>query len=240
MSTTPIDVPIYLSDENAGIATAAVSCGDGCMAEQDDPCGSGEWCSECSCQDWECNVECEGTQWCEEYCIDEDECNACEWWGQCDSSQEEPPCDICQGWNEDPCSCQSCEGECDDCQSVCQDCQNSCEYACQDCQTGCEIASQRPANASWTTNISANAQIKLTASEWNAFTASINLFRIYKGLSAASFTTVAAKDHIKQEHFTQARSAINDMSPPSPVPGATGIITAASLNGLMASLNSIT
>lgn len=237
MSTTPIDVPSYLSDEEAGIATAAVSCGNGCMAEQDDPCGTGEWCSECSCQGIECGG-CETAQTCSESCS-QSSCGSCMSWTQDCGTTESGGCDNCEGWCEssNQCSCES--GECS-CQSGCQGCQTSCQSSCQGCQTTCENSAQRPGNASWVTAIAANSQIKLTAAEWNAFTAAINSFRTYKGLGAATFTAVAAGDHIKQEHFTQARSAINDMSPPSPVPDETGIITAASLNGLMASLNSIT
>lgn len=200
MSTTPIEVPSYLSDEgNAGVMLAACD-----MTEND--------CGNCQSDTQSCGTS--------EY----GDCNVCEGW--CESSNQ--------------CSCESgCQGCQSSCQNSCQGCQSACQSSCQDCQTGCEIAAQRPANASWATTIASNTQIKLTAAEWNTFTAAINSFRTYKGLSAASFTTVAAGTHIKKEHFTQARSAINDMSPPSPVPGVPGIITAASLNGLMASLNSI-
>ena len=239
MSTTPIDVPSYLSDENAGIAVAST-----CMAEQDDPCGTGEWCSECSCQGWECGSCQKTAQTCSESCSESTDCGTCQSWGQGCGSSEYGPCNNCEGWCESG-DCQSsclssCQGCQSACQSSCQDCQTTCQSSCQGCQTSCEIAAQRPVNASWATTVAANTQIKLTAAEWNAFTVAINSFRAYKGLGSATFTTVAAGDHIKLEHFTQARSAINDMSPPSPVPDVPGVITAASLNGLMASLNSIT
>lgn len=235
MSTTPIDVPSYLSDENAGISLTS------CMAEMDDPCGTGEWCSECSCQGWECGEACS-----ESPCDDvENDCGSCQSWVEDCGSDEYGDCNVCEGWCEssNQCSCESeqcssCEDSCEGCEG-CEGCEDACEDSCQDCQTGCQIAAQRPSNASWSTSIAANIQIKLTASEWNAFTSAINSFRTYKGLGAASFTKVAKGDYIKKEHFTQVRSAINDMSPPSPVPDVTDIITAASLNGLMASLNSI-
>lgn len=232
MSTTPIEVPSYLSDENAGIATADVSCGNGCMAEQGDPCGTGEWCGECSCQGWECGEACSESP-CD---MTENDCGACQSWGQgCDSS-EYGPCNVCEGWCESSNQSGDCSQSCSEsCSESC-----SCQYGCEGCEAACEYSSQRPANASWTTTIAVNSQIKLTAAEWNAFTAAINSFRTYKRLDASTFTTVAAGEHIRKDHFTQARSAINDMSPPSPVPDVPGVITAASLNGLMASLNSIT
>lgn len=257
MSTTPIDVPSYLSDEDYGVATVA-DCGS-CQATIES-CGSSQYGSCDACQGT--GGSCESAQGCSQSsgcgtcqsgqsCNQSGDCGSCQAGGESCGTSQSGICSACEGvgcmvYNQsgeeckDSCQgCQACMVLCESCEG-CEGCQSSCQYSCQGCQSTCENSAQRPSDASWTTIIAANSQIQLTAEEWNAFTASINLFRTYKGLGEATFTTVAAGDHIKQEHFTQARSAINDMSPPSPVPDATGIITAASLNGLMVSLNSIT
>lgn len=229
-----IEIPSYLSNDY-GIALAAYDCGicqsnlQGCGSSEHGSCSScedgfeGETCSsgeDCtSCQS-SCEHTCEGS--CMVGCEVSSQCS-------CQSSSSCQSASTCMDY------CQNTAETCGSCQSGCQ----GCEGGCQGCEAACEYAAQRPANAAWVTTIAANVQIKLTAAEWNAFTTAINAFRTYKGLGTISFTSITAGDHIKQEHFTQARSAINDMSPPSPVPDVSGIITAASLNGLMASLNSI-
>jgi len=82
----------------------------------------------------------------------------------------------------------------------------------------------------------------ITASQWNAFLDKIGYMRSYKGLSWGSFSYVSSGDNFAATRFNEARTAINDMSPPTAVPSAVsagGIIYASALNGLVTSLNSI-
>jgi len=109
----------------------------------------------------------------------------------------------------------------------------------------------RPSNWSWTTSIYAGAPMTVTtdrkiqvmpASEWNAFTSRINEFRNYKGLSNYSFTTVSSGGTFWYWIFNQARTAINDMSPPTSVPpteSSGSDVDAYGFNRLKDSLNSI-
>ena len=114
-------------------------------------------------------------------------------------------------------------------------------------------AGGRPLNWSWGTTVTAggntygmdlaNKKIKvLTAIEWNGFCTKVNQFRTYKVLSSVSFTSVAIGDDFLASYFNTVRTAINDMSPPTAVPSSVSAgdkITAAHINGLMTSLNSI-
>lgn len=149
----------------------------------------------------------------------------------------------------------SCESPCQDacelnCQDACEYCQVSCEWSCQDCQITCELSSQRPSDFTWTSTVSKGVVVAningspayLTATEWNAFTTQINLFRTYKGLSAITFTTAVTGEPMQAAQFNEARMAINDMSPASPVPDAVeknSPILAFDINALSAALNSI-
>ena len=110
-----ISVPSFLSS-NYAVATAATC---SCMAEQGDPCGTGEWCSECSCQGWECGESCSQScsQSCSESCGDSQmACGECSSQGGCAGGQ----CGSAQ-W-------------CGGCEDGCQDCQTSCQNSCQNGQ----------------------------------------------------------------------------------------------------------
>jgi len=102
--------------------------------------------------------------------------------------------------------------------------------------------SARPENFSWSVAKTSGQNFVVTASEWNAFTARINLFRIYKSLSTTSFTTAVTGNNFSATIFNQVRSAIADMSPPTPPPSVVSSgadVYASQLNGLVSSLNSI-
>jgi len=114
----------------------------------------------------------------------------------------------------------------------------------------------RPSDWAWTTTIASGqpcystynsggkAYIAvITAVEWNDFTTRINDFRVYKELSTYSFTTASSGGAFYASIINEARTAINDMSPPTSVPGPAssgGIVTAYILNRLKDALNSIT
>lgn len=111
--------------------------------------------------------------------------------------------------------------------------------------------SARPANFEWTTAKSSGScnsstkNINLTHGEWNSFLEAINRFRQYKGLAAYSFnpSTVSSGQTFTASMYTQARTAIHAMSPPTPVPISRSSgqeVKASYLNGLRDSLNSIT
>jgi hypothetical protein len=80
----------------------------------------------------------------------------------------------------------------------------------------------RPDNFIWTTTITQGGNIYqtdltnkilyiITAAEWVAFTAKINAFRVYKGLSAYSFISVSSGTEITKAIINDARTAINDI-----------------------------
>lgn len=219
-----IEVPSYLSDSDYGIALTATDCDPSCegLGER---CSSSEDCSDCQS---ECQHACEDG--CELRCEKSSQCSGCE--GTCETAS------TCQDY------CQSNQG-CTNCQTSCQtgaSCQSSCQDSCQNCQVACELSSQRPNNWTWVTNVSIGAQILFTADEWNGFTARINEFRTYKDLSSITFTSAVKGEYIKASHIAEAWDAINDMSPPSVLPEKVvsgSRVTAISLNGLVASLNSI-
>lgn len=104
-------------------------------------------------------------------------------------------------------------------------------------------ATVRPNDWSWTSTVAQNSQIKLTAAEWNNFTARINQFRSYKGLSAYSFTTaVKNSTPIEAGICNQARTAIDAISGHGTLPTALvsgGALYASFFNGLKTALNAI-
>lgn len=104
-------------------------------------------------------------------------------------------------------------------------------------------AAVRPNDWSWTSTVAQNSQIKLTAAEWNNFTARINQFRSYKGLSAYSFTTaVKNSTPIEAGICNQARTAIDAISGHGTLPTALvsgGTLYASFFNGLKNALNAI-
>lgn len=63
----------------------------------------------------------------------------------------------------------------------------------------------------YNTVLSGNTLIQyiMTAAEWNAFTAKIEEFRAYKGLSVYGFTTVTPGMDFSYQYMNQAISAIN-------------------------------
>lgn len=109
-------------------------------------------------------------------------------------------------------------------------------------QTQVEVGAGRPDNFSWTIPKESGGQFNLTALEWNSFTARINEFRQYKGLGNYSFTQAYPNNNFTANIFNEARTAIQQMNPPTPVPSAAqkdGIVYASLLNSIVTSLNSI-
>ena len=103
-------------------------------------------------------------------------------------------------------------------------------------------ASGRPNNWVWVSNVSSGATINITANSWNSFTARINEFRAYKGMSNYSFTTISSGWLIYAYIVNQAVFAITQMSPPLSAPSSVNSgssITAYFFNRLKDSLNSI-
>ena len=190
------------------------------------------------------------THMCEMFCeaCEGASCQSCETY--CESYCQTGCQTACQYGCEVTCetgcqvSCQNCEGACETgCQVSCQNCEGACE-------TGCEVASQRPDNWTWSSTVASGATVGtyngvpayLTAKEWNNFTARINSFRTYKKLSTVSFTSAVAGSSMTAAQVNSARTAINAMSPSVAVPAAVNqgqAITAAFINGLSNSLNSI-
>lgn len=101
----------------------------------------------------------------------------------------------------------------------------------------------RPTNWTWHSVKSSGSNINLTAAEWNSFCTRINQFRIYKNLANYNFTTVVTGRDILASQVNEARTAIQQMVPPTATPSAAiaGMNMMASfINGLSTSLNSIT
>lgn len=115
------------------------------------------------------------------------------------------------------------------------------------------VGYDRPANFAWTTSIASGNAVAsfnlatkticpIKATEWNAFTTRINDFRLYKGLTAYSFTTVSSSTTMTASIMNQAITAISNMSPPTSPPScntSTNVLSASFYNGLKNSLNSI-
>ena len=78
----------------------------------------------------------------------------------------------------------------------------------------------------------------ITAAQWNAFTARINEFRIYKGMYSYPFTQVQAGWDFNATYIQEAAAAIPAGSPPTAGSGTT--VTAAIFKGLATALNSTT
>ena len=100
----------------------------------------------------------------------------------------------------------------------------------------------RPSNFEWTNAKVTGQAFNLTAAEWNSFTARINAFRAYKGLSNYSFTTAYTGNPFTAAMYTQAQNAIRGISGygtyiPDAVKG--GAITAYHLNQIRDELNII-
>lgn len=104
----------------------------------------------------------------------------------------------------------------------------------------------RPSDFAWTNSKSSGGTFNLTATEWNAFTAKVNGFRTYKGLSSSSFTSVSSGDTFTATIFNQSVTALGGLS--SYFTGGKTItssksqgdtINAAYLNDFVSALNSI-
>ena len=100
----------------------------------------------------------------------------------------------------------------------------------------------RPSNFEWTNAKVTGEAFNLTAAEWNSFTARINAFRTYKGLSNYSFTTAYTGDVFTAAMYTQAQTAIKGIAGygtgiPNAVKG--GAITADHFNKIRNELNAI-
>ena len=120
------------------------------------------------------------------------------------------------------------------------------------------IIQSRPSDWSWTSTVSRNATIPnwtsggvhyckpLTATEWNGFLDRITQFMNYKGLTLGTSISnyyVTSNTRMEVNDVVIAADLINTMSPPTAVPSLPsvgGYITAAYINGLKNSLNSIT
>lgn len=99
----------------------------------------------------------------------------------------------------------------------------------------------RPSNFSWTYPKVSGGVFNLTAAEWNSFTARINAFRAYKGLSNYSFTTAVSGNNFTAAMFNEARAAISAMGISVPaVQYSDNTIYASLLNDIVSALNSIT
>ena len=107
-----------------------------------------------------------------------------------------------------------------------------------------EASGTRPGDWEWWSTVAKGAEIKLSAAEWNAFTACINDFRVYAGLSEYSFTAaVSGATEISAAIVNQARTAIDAIDghgtlPSAAVSGRTAI-SAAFFNDLMDALNAV-
>ena len=66
----------------------------------------------------------------------------------------------------------------------------------------------RPSNFSWTYAKTSGGNFNLTAAEWNSFTSSINLFRVYKNLGNYTFTSAVSGNNFTATIFNQARKRI--------------------------------
>lgn len=89
-----------------------------------------------------------------------------------------------------------------------------------DGDTSLTIISSRPNDWNWEYTIQSGGNFYsqngktayiMRASHWNSFTARINQFRDYKGLSAYSFTSVVSETNATRAVINQAINAINDM-----------------------------
>ena len=118
-----------------------------------------------------------------------------------------------------------------------------------------DIVAQRPSNWSWTSTVSKGSAMPytkngntiyakpLTASEWNNFIDRIFEFFDYKGMTVsgggASDFYVTKGNQMHGGELEYAQQLIDTMSPPTATPTRTTRVTAAYVNGLKNSLNSI-
>lgn len=122
--------------------------------------------------------------------------------------------------------------------------------------TESEPAPQRPANWSWSSKVQKGSSVTLTsvgenayeaayltATEWNAFWDRLVEFARYKGLSVSgSLNRVSAGDPMLASQANDARTMISLLEPTIALPAEVSSdskITAAFINGLANSLNSV-
>lgn len=99
----------------------------------------------------------------------------------------------------------------------------------------------RPTDWNWYSAKASGAEFNILATEWNAFTAKINEFRMYRGLDAATFTTAVRGQPVYFYQFNETRNAINAMRATGLGTVTTGdVIFASHLNTLSNTLNAIT
>lgn len=112
--------------------------------------------------------------------------------------------------------------------------------------------SVRPSDWSWSVTLSGDigtinwttkkVTLPISATEWNDFTDKINQFRLYKSLTAYSFSSASTGSDALDSQINQARLAIDEMVPPTSVPSSVskgGDVTSYTFNRLRDSLNSI-
>lgn len=105
------------------------------------------------------------------------------------------------------------------------------------------IGSNRPSDWAWTNVHSAGSKCTtLTATEWNSFMSRINEFRVYKGLSNYSFTTVSKGDTFTADIFNAAKTAISEISGHGDMPTsatAGGTVYWTRIDALRTALNAV-
>jgi hypothetical protein len=74
------------------------------------------------------------------------------------------------------------------------------------------IRNGRPLNFIWTYAKDSETEFNIHATEWNALTKRINMFRTYCGLPKTTFTVVASGVYLEAEIFNEVRDAISYMS----------------------------
>ena len=109
-----------------------------------------------------------------------------------------------------------------------------------------EAESLRPDDWVWNPAIVQGNELSIKASHWNAFIDRIQEFADYLGVSLSSTTisnaTATSGERMMASQANAARALISKLSPPTALPDAVSsgsIITAAFMNGLKNSLNSI-
>lgn len=99
----------------------------------------------------------------------------------------------------------------------------------------------RPLDWAWYSVKASGAEFNILATEWNAFTARINEFRMYKSIETATFSSAVRGQSFYFYQFNEARAAINSMRSTGLSTVTTGdVIFASHLNTLMNTLNAIT
>lgn len=105
------------------------------------------------------------------------------------------------------------------------------------------VQKTRPDDWTWSSYITSDANVNLTASEWNGFCTRINEFRIYSGLGQYSFTSVTSGvTDISAAICNQAWTAINAITGHGTMPSKAvsgGDLYASFFTGLKTALNAV-